>query len=298
MTSTSEKGWLCEHCETQNDLNTQQCIVCENHRASEPRIPLTETIPPPGERAPTTRATTTGTPRRLALIAASMLALILMVQYREPLFVLASHILPASQRNTDPALVDHVKAPIVSEAAKHNELAREAARRRALEEEAAQEAARNRILAEQAARVVAQRRAQEEAAAREAARRREQEQEAIRQAERRRAEEEAWRRSRSITFRIRGNHPNTMMIAFYSPDGRFGWPGGDSGNRINGYRINDNSVQTHRLNCSPGDRICFGAWIYGNADGPYWGCGPRCRHRCSNCCYHCGTEPNLINLNP
>jgi hypothetical protein len=146
-------------------------------------------------------------------------------------------------------------------------------------EKSVQEAARRRVQVEEAAGEAAARRAREQAAAR------------------RRLEEEE-RRRRSITFRIRGNHSNTMIVAFYSPDGRHGWPGGDRGGILNGYKITNYDVQEYRLNCTPGGRICFGAWVYGRAGGIYWGCGPGCHKGCSNCCYACGSETPVIDLNP
>lgn len=101
----------------------------------------------------------------------------------------------------------------------------------------------------------------------------------------------------SKTFRVMSQHYSTLLIAFYTGNGRSGWPGGDTGSRVGGYMINDSSVHTYRLNCRRGEKICFGAWEHQNPYGAYWGCGPRCVNRCVDCCYICdGEETNIINL--
>ena len=101
----------------------------------------------------------------------------------------------------------------------------------------------------------------------------------------------------NITFRIMSQLPFSILVAFYTRNGRSGWPGGDRDNYVSGYQIQDGSVHSYPLNCRVGEKICFGAWENGNPYGRYWGCGPRCSRGCSKCCYTCdGDETKIINL--
>ena len=159
------------------------------------------------------------------------------------------------------------------------EAAREAGRQA---EEARAEAERQRRVAEEEAE--RQRLADEEVA------------ELRRQADAEAAElrrQEIERSARSLTFRIKSNYPYSVDVSFYSTRGNRAWPGGDQV-----WIISDSDVHTYSLNCIPGEQICFGAWVRGNARR-YWGVGHGGQQGCTSCCYHCGAgDPNVIVLGP
>jgi len=95
-----------------------------------------------------------------------------------------------------------------------------------------------------------------------------------------------------IIFNMRSNHPNRVQVAFYSQSrANYAWPGGGQA-----YDLNDSATHTYTLNCNPGEKVCYGAWVTGNG-GRYWGVGPRMRQSCSNCCGTCGGNYSY-NLNP
>jgi hypothetical protein len=153
-------------------------------------------------------------------------------------------------------------------------------RRRAAEAEAQRRAdaeaeERRRVAAE--AEAEARRRALADA---EILRRAQEAEEARRRAE---ALEEERRRNPVAVFRLRVNHPNSVVVQFRSTTNpnKF-WPGGD---RM--YVIKDYSEHTYRLSCEHGENICFGAWIEGSALNPYWGGGYRVREGCTRCCLTC-----------
>ena len=96
-----------------------------------------------------------------------------------------------------------------------------------------------------------------------------------------------------ITFNMKSNHPNKVQVAFYSQTRRgYAWPGGNQA-----YGLNDYSVHTHTLNCTPGEKICYGAWVTGTGN-KYWGVGPNGKHGCTGCCTTCGSGTVSYTLNP
>ncbi len=88
-------------------------------------------------------------------------------------------------------------------------------------------------------------------------------------------------RADSITFRVQAFHQNVVDVEFYSQNRAASWPGNG---RV--YSITDFERHSYKLNCRPGESICYGAWVRGNAN-TYWGVGYGNRNRCSNCCYVC-----------
>ncbi len=50
--------------------------------------------------------------------------------------------------------------------------------------------------------------------------------------------------------------------------------------------LNLSNDGNYALNCSPGEKICFGAWRASNT--VYWGTGMNDKHGCQNCCTTCG----------
>src|SRR5262245_40564862 len=71
-----------------------------------------------------------------------------------------------------------------------------------------------------------------------------------------------------LTFRVKSMHANKVQISYYSQTRRnHAWPGGGQV-----YPLNDYNVHTHTLNCTPGEKICYGAWVTGSGT-KYWGVG-------------------------
>lgn len=97
------------------------------------------------------------------------------------------------------------------------------------------------------------------------------------------------------TWQIRSSYPYQAQIEFYSQDRRgIAWPGGG-----HAYDLNDSARHSFSLNCQPGERICYGAWVTGRGSR-YWGVGPDNAHSCTDCCWTCGRKgaPRAINLTP
>lgn len=96
-----------------------------------------------------------------------------------------------------------------------------------------------------------------------------------------------------IMFIVRSEHPKTVDIAFYSTSRRHAWPGN---NRV--YTIRDSKTHNYVLNCTRGEKICYGAGVR-NGYRTYWGSGVGNKHRCGTCCYTCGgRQTKTIVLNP
>jgi hypothetical protein len=96
-----------------------------------------------------------------------------------------------------------------------------------------------------------------------------------------------------VTFRIQSKHPNKVQVTYYSQTRRgHAWPGGSQA-----YSLNDYSVHNHTLNCTPGEKICYGAWVTGSGN-KYWGVGPNNRYGCTACCVTCGSGTATYTLNP
>jgi hypothetical protein len=69
----------------------------------------------------------------------------------------------------------------------------------------------------------------------------------------------------TLTWSFRNNHPNRVQLEFYSQHRNASWPGGGRA-----YVLNDYDRHTFNLNCWRGEKICYGAWVDGNAN-EYWG---------------------------
>jgi hypothetical protein len=103
-------------------------------------------------------------------------------------------------------------------------------------------------------------------------------------AERQRQErEEAERRKTMLVVEVRSLDKYAVELSFYSKSyGNRAWPGDG---RV--YILSDSEFHTHRLNCRPKEKICYGAWRRGNTRS-YWGAGYGAREGCGNCCMYCG----------
>ena len=95
----------------------------------------------------------------------------------------------------------------------------------------------------------------------------------------------------TITFRVVAKHQNIVDVEFYSRTRNVVWPGN---NRV--YSIQDFNQHSYKLNCQPGEKICYGAWVRGNQT-IYWGQGAGGKNACRNCCYTCDGGVNDVTLN-
>ena len=92
-------------------------------------------------------------------------------------------------------------------------------------------------------------------------------------------------------FTVKSMAENNVQIAFFSQDRRVRWPA--SGRA---WGLNDYGDHKFNLSCVDGEKICYGAWLTGNAR-TYWGVGSDGKERCDNCCYTCGgSDPRHITL--
>lgn len=98
----------------------------------------------------------------------------------------------------------------------------------------------------------------------------------------------------TMEWTITNNHPNSVLLEFYSQNYSRAWPGGNEA-----YVLNDSLPHTYLLNCYPGEKICYGAWVNGSGGKTYWGVGRNGRQGCTGCCYICNgdTETTPRNLN-
>ena len=92
-------------------------------------------------------------------------------------------------------------------------------------------------------------------------------------------------------FTVKSMAENNVQIAFFSQDRRVRWPA--SGRA---WGLNDYGDHKFNLSCVDGEKICYGAWLTGNAR-TYRGVGADGKERCDNCCYTCGgSDPRHITL--
>ena len=95
----------------------------------------------------------------------------------------------------------------------------------------------------------------------------------------RKAKAEAEARKTRASFTITSNDRYSLGLVFYSKSHGGEWPG-------NGKQYVLTGTKTYNLKCTPGEKICFGAWRdYQNI---YWGVGQRGKQGCENCCIQCG----------
>jgi hypothetical protein len=71
------------------------------------------------------------------------------------------------------------------------------------------------------------------------------------------------------------------------------WPGDDKV-----YLLDPGAIKEVTISCTPGERICYGAWINGN-DSLAYGVGPDNDRTCHDCCAICVGHPlETIDLTP
>ena len=90
-----------------------------------------------------------------------------------------------------------------------------------------------------------------------------------------------------MSFYMKNQTTRPVVVELYGQDRRTIWPGGDQV-----YYLDKGEKKSVPIECNPGERICWGAWRYGN-DRWSWGTGPDNARACDDCCSVCvpsGTE--------
>jgi hypothetical protein len=91
---------------------------------------------------------------------------------------------------------------------------------------------------------------------------------------------------------VKSMYQYKVQIAFYSRERNHEWPGNGQA-----WDLNDYNNHTYTLNCRQGEKICFGAWVTGNAS-KFWGVGFGGKQGCASCCFVCGQQPQPQVLQP
>jgi hypothetical protein len=86
-----------------------------------------------------------------------------------------------------------------------------------------------------------------------------------------------------MAWRFQNVQSEPVALAFYSQNRKHEWPGGGKA-----YSVPYSATLTYRYNleCNPGERICFGAWVTQNSTKS-WGVGRNGVRGCSDCCFYC-----------
>lgn len=90
---------------------------------------------------------------------------------------------------------------------------------------------------------------------------------------------------RVINFVLTNRASFQVNLKFFSPS--HVWPSDDRA-----YVLNTRSPTPFRLDCEPGERICFGAF-YRNSDQT-WGAGRYGERSCTNCCLICQSDREVV----
>jgi len=83
---------------------------------------------------------------------------------------------------------------------------------------------------------------------------------------------------------VRNGNQSAVAVQAFSQDNDQTWPGGDEV-----WLFEPGQKKTVPLSCTPGERICYGAWVNGN-DAISWGVGPDGDKDCKSCCLICLTS--------
>jgi hypothetical protein len=97
-------------------------------------------------------------------------------------------------------------------------------------------------------------------------------------------------RADNITFHVANQSGLGVQVEFYSQNFNRSWPGGGQA-----YIQNDSGTHDYKLNCGPGENICYGAWTMPRHTS-WWGRGDDGTKPCSDCCWTCGSNPKLQRL--
>lgn len=96
-----------------------------------------------------------------------------------------------------------------------------------------------------------------------------------------------------MIWRVRNRHSYAVELRFYSKTRNAVWPGAGKV-----WVLRDEDVHRYTLDCQPGEKICYGAWVSGRSS-TYWGVGQSGNDGCGSCCFTCSNQVTpIMNLNP
>ena len=88
----------------------------------------------------------------------------------------------------------------------------------------------------------------------------------------------------TVQFNITNNTTGPVGVAFYDGGGnRFFPPEGRY------YSLDGKGVRTYSMECSTGQKVCFGSWKGNGGLNSFWGVGVKGKESCSKCCVTCPT---------
>jgi hypothetical protein len=87
--------------------------------------------------------------------------------------------------------------------------------------------------------------------------------------------------SQTLTWKFQSFDHKPVDIQFYADNRTHLLP-----NTRATYSIDERGMHSYTIPCMAGEKICYGAWVRGNATA-YWGKGQDDKRRCSDCCYTC-----------
>ena len=95
----------------------------------------------------------------------------------------------------------------------------------------------------------------------------------------------------TLTWHFANKNPSIVNVELYSKTRNHVWPG-------NGkvFTFRDGRQHVQKINCQPGERVCYGGWVRGRGHGSEtWGVGMGGKGGCERCCYTCngGQTPVL-----
>lgn len=98
-------------------------------------------------------------------------------------------------------------------------------------------------------------------------------------------------RAEVMTWKFASLHPNIVDVKIFDKTRNLVWP---AGGKV--WSLKDSESHTVRINCTVGDKICYGAAVRGT-QSMYWGLGLDGRQGCQGCCYTCGqSDPPPIRM--
>jgi hypothetical protein len=87
-----------------------------------------------------------------------------------------------------------------------------------------------------------------------------------------------------MLFYFRNGTGSAVAVEVFSQDRQEVWPGGGQV-----WLFETGQKKTVPIACTPGEHICYGAWVNGN-EKMSWGVGPDGAYACKNCCLICLTR--------
>ncbi len=84
-----------------------------------------------------------------------------------------------------------------------------------------------------------------------------------------------------MAFFMKNQMPLGVVLELSSTDRDKVWPGNDKV-----FFLEKGEKKSVPVECEPGENICYGAWLNGDA-GTFWGVGPDRDQHCEDCCTIC-----------